>query len=519
VATLSPDQQDQNQNQAPATGGVPISGTAGGVSSSGKGGAGQAASAPVSNVQQNAGAQNQQGYTDVGAYLNANQAGTQQMGGKVADNLTNQYNQTKQGIDTSSQAFQGAANSGYTPENTDLIKQVASDPTAAAADKGLSSGYTAQLNDQYTGPTNWSDLGTLQGTVAQANQTAGLVNTPGGTNVLAQQIESPMASQGVNSLDAMLLGAPNAQSQMQAAAQPFSTLNDYLNAQNTAGLGMVTQGQNAAQQASSDALNAFTGANGTLTGLNTNINQAASKANADSAAQQAQLKADIGQIYGGQAVNNTASSLGTYGGGTTPWANTQNYNVNAGALSPQDLQAMGITQDQWNQLSGAMSQAGTSQDMHGHNFGAGSGTSQIDLNQFLNSQAPNATAGTVATPQQYQQMAAIQSLLGSKNPQGNAINPDMASQAGTYNPNGGNQFDFAGALSGAQNTAQDERDAAQQEANAISGQGDLAHAQSQHGGGLFSSMNNFLQGAAPWAANAPLQLGKTSLQEAKKVTS
>lgn len=497
MATVNQTDEQQNGQQGPQ----PISGT-GGASASGRGTAGAAAApAGASNVQNNAG-QNA-GYTDVGAYLNANQAGSNQLGGQVAQNLTNQYNTTKQGIDTSSQNFAGQVNQGYVPENTDLINQVAANPTGAASNPNQVSAYQAQLNDQYTGPSTWGDYGTLQGTVNQANQQAALANTPGGNNVLAQQVESPTASGGVNSLDALLLSAPGAAGQVQAAAAPYAGLNDYLNAQNTANTGAITAGQNAAQQASQDALNAFTGANGTLTNLNNTINQTTANDLSQAQQQQAAIKQalGLGNIYG--TPTNTNAGQDVYGNTIT------NYNVNQNALSPQILQQLGLTQDQWNQLSGALQQEGTTQNMTAKHAGFLTPTAQSDLSTYLSQQDPTAAinAGTVATPEQYQQMAAIQSLLGSKTPQGSAINPALASLAGTYNPNSLNTFDYAKALQDAQNFEQSGNTLAQNQANALSAQEEAQHNASSGG---------FLKSVAPyasWIANPALMTGATTLQK------
>ena len=517
MATLNQSNQDQQQNANQAAGApLTISGT-GAPSSSGQGAAGATGagvgggSAPAaSSVQQNANPTNTAGYTDVGAYLNANQAGSQQLGNQVAGNLTNQYNTTKSGIDASSQANQSAINSGYTPENTQLIQQVSSNPVGASASD--ISGYQQQLNDTYTGPTNWADYGTQQGNVATAQQTGNLANTPGGLNVLAQQVEKPTTSAGSNQLDALLLGGnPGAMSTVQAASTPFSSLTDYLNAQNTANTNAITGAQNNAANTAQDALNAFTGSNGTLTNLNNTINTNTANQLSAAQAQQAQLKADIANLYGGQAADTTATTLPTYGGGSTPWYNYTNYN--AGSLSPQDLASMGLTADQGAALQQAMQQAGTSQFDIGHNFGAWTPTSQIDMSQYLTQQDPttNVTNATTATPEQYAQMAAIQNILGSKTPQGTAINPALASLAGTYNPASNNTFNYNAALTNAQNVAQQEQQAGQQEAASISSAADQAHAASQHGGGFLGGLKQDIthpistiasvMNASSWGAN------------------
>jgi hypothetical protein len=445
MATVNDPNQEQNPNQQvnqPTTGGTSASG-----SGTGKGVGTQQAS----QVQQNQAPQNGQGYADVGSYLNANQGGGQQLGQQVASNLNQGYQSTLNNINNSVNTANTSINQGYTPENTQLIQQVAANPTAAAADNNLSSQFQGQLNDVYGGPTSWSDYGTQQGNVQAAQQNANLVNTPGGNNALIQQVENQQnpgqTNQGINTLDTLLYqGNPNAVGTAQTAANQYNNLNDYLNQANTGIQSNIAGAQTAAQNASQDALNAFTGANGTLTNLNTGINSATTKAISDAQAQEAAIKADIGNLYGGQAADTTASTLGVYGGGTTPWGNTTNYNV--GQLSPQDLQAMGMTQDQWNALQGQLQRAGTSQMMTGHNFGAGSVTGQNDLNQYLNQLDPTQAinAGNVATKDQYAQMAAIQQLLGSKTPQGTAINPLNASLAGTYDPNSLNQFNYNAAL-------------------------------------------------------------------------
>jgi hypothetical protein len=520
IATLNNDLQQnqyaaQNQtsngqgNNPPTTAGTSAAGGSGtgiGVGSS---------TAP--QVQQNQAPQANNGYTDVGSYLNANQQGGNQLGSQIASNLNTGYQNTQNAINNSVNTANSSINSGYTPENTQLIQQVAANPTAAASSPDQLSQFQGQLNDTYAGPTSWADYGTQQGNVATAQQNASLVNAPGGNNALVQQVENQLnpgqSGQGVNALDTLLFqGNPNAVNTAQTAANQYNNLNDYLNQANIGVNNNITAAQNNAAQTSQDALNAFTGANGTLTNLNTNINNTAATDLSQAQAQQTQIQQDLANIYGGQQQQTAGTTLGTYGGGTTPWGNTTNYTI--GNLSPQDLQALGMTQDQWNQLQGALQQAGTSTMANGHNFAAPSETSQIDLSQYLNQLNPATAinAGTVATPQQYQEVAAINQLLGSQAPtQTEAINPLNASEAGTYNPNGLNQFNYQAALSNAQNTAQQEQAAAQQEAAALTGQADLAHAQSQHNGGMFSSINNFLHSAAPIVANPTLALGEATL--------
>lgn len=477
MATINNQNEEDVKNQ---DGGTSVTGTAG-ASDAGSPNAGAGA---VSPVKQNAAAQNQSGYTDVGSYLNANQAGSEKMGQDVASNLTNKYNQTKQGAAQSANDLINQVNQGYTKENSDLVSKAAADPNAYANNQDQLSQFQAQLNDQYTGPNSWGDYGTQQGKVNDATQYGNLATTPGGMNVYAQELEGPMASQGVNQLDSLLLGGnENSANTIKTAAQPYSTLNDYLNQQNQAATGAIGAGQTAAQNASQHALDAFTGTNGTLTNLNSQINQNTAKALSDATAGNAKLKADIA----------------------------------SGNMDDADLKAAGITGDQWNQLKASMQRANTSQYMTGHNFGAASAIQAIDPLTGLQQQDPNSliNAGTVATPEQYQQMASIQALLGSKNPQGNAINPALASLAGTYNPSQLNQFDAQGLTDYATQVGDAERQAAQDQANQLTAGADAAHnASKSHTFG-----GNIMKNVAPavkYVAN-PLTAVPTEYKNSKNV--
>lgn len=461
MATLNQNNTDENDKQPT------ISGTS---SPTGSGTGSGVGTQQTSQIQQNQAPQNNNGYTDVASYLNANQGGGSQLGSQVASNLNNTYNTTKSGIDTSAQSANQAINAGYTPENMQLIQQVASNPTSSAANADTLGQFQGQLNDTYGGPTSWDDFGTQQGKVAQAQQEAGLVNTPGGNNVLIQQVENQtnpgQNSQGINQLDTLLYqGNPNAVQQAQTAAQPFSSLNDYINSQNTAIGNNITGATNAANQTSQDALNAFTGSNSTLTNLNNNINSTTAQDLSQAQAQQAQIKNDLSNLYSNGDM----------------YAGQQNYKV--GQLSPQDLSALGMTQDQANQFYSALQNAGTSQYEVGHNFGAASQTAKSDLGSYLQQQDPTKaiTNATTATPEQYAQMAAIQQLLGAKTPQGAAISPLNTSQAGTYNPTQLNQFNYGAATSDANTYAQAQQKAAQDQANALTAQADAAHNASKGG--------------------------------------
>jgi hypothetical protein len=120
--------------------------------------------------------------------------------------------------------------------------------------------------------------------------------------------------------------------------------------------------------------------------------------------------------------------------------------------------------------------------------------------------------GNTATADQYAQMLAIQQLLGDKTPQGAAINPLNSAQAGSYNPANLNQFNYDAALKDIQNYNTQSVQAAKDEAQALTNQADLGHAQGQHTGGFLGGieqavthpLNTIASVSNPttWAANA-----------------
>lgn len=517
MATIAQQDDEANPNQQ---GQQPTTGGAGGATGSGGQGQGGSSSvaAPVSNIQQNAAPQNGQGYTDVGSYLDANKSGSQQLGNQVASNLTNQYNTTKSGIDQSANDLINSVNQGYTQGNDQLIQQVAANPTAAASDPNQTAAFQSQLNDTYTGPSNWADLGTQQGKVADAQQNANLVNTPGGLNVLTQQVEQPEASQGVNQLDTLLLGgSPDALNTVKAASDPFSTLTDYLNTQNTNANNAISAGQTAAQTASQNALNAFTGANGTLTNLNNTVNNTASTGLTNAQKQYTDLMNILNGVGNDQNLQSAINGITSQSGNTAQarQAITDAQAKENNTLSADQLASLGLTQDQWNNIISGEQKLATPTFVSSPFQGNGSAwtqAGQVPLSQFINGAAPtanNINASTVATPDQYAQMSAIEQLLGGKTPQGNALNPLNSALAGSANLNSV-KLDYNGANDYLTQLAQAQYQQALGGANSVADSQQAAH-QASLGGGIGS----MLKGALPWIANAPLQLGKTSLQYAK----
>lgn len=471
--------QFQNQDDENEGATVEVAGTGGAGDSGGTGAPGAGAASPV---KQDAAAQNQSGYTDVGSYLDANQAGAQKMGNDVAGNLTNKFNQTKTGAQKSANDLINEVNQGYTAENAGLVQDVANDPYAAANDPNKLAAYQQQLNSTYTGPNDWADYGTQQGKVNEAAQYGSLAGTPGGYNVYAQELEGPMASQGVNQLDTLLLrGNQDSAGAIKAAADPYSSLGSFLDQQRTAATGAIDTGRAAAKTTADNALNAFTGEQGALTGLNRSIN-------ARTAADQSRIRSEMEAALSGAQ------------------------NINQRGLNAGELGALGINNDQYTTLYNAIQDANTEKYMTGHNFGANAaGLGVGDLSGYLSLQDPSeaVNASTVASKDDYAKMAAIQQLLGGKMPQEMAINPLMADQAGTAGTDY-SQFDYQAALDDILNATKENRNTAQGQANTLTDQANAAHEAGK--GGLMKKLKKI----APYAANFALKSGSDAYKKLKQ---
>ncbi len=306
----------------------------------------------------------------LGDYLSSNAPQIGQQANKVAGGLNEQYNTLNQGINNVSNQFGQQVQGGYAAPDQNIVNQAFSNPTQFTQTPGNVQAFQGQYNNQYTGPQNvesFNPYSNIQGQVSNAVQQGNLLGSQAG-------LQSYLQGKGKNpttassTLDALLLrGNPEAQSTIQNAAKQFGGLTGQLEQAKTAGNQQVEQAKTAANQSKDAAQSA---ANQYVQNFGNQINQGA-----QTAEQQR------------QAYNNSQ---------------LQNYNT----LTPiqQYLQAF---------------QGGT-----GLNF-------ENPLTPYLN-QTPVTnpiTAQNYATPEQYQQAASLQQLLG-----GNAqlpIGADTANLAGT----------------------------------------------------------------------------------------
>lgn len=441
-------QDQQNPSQGPVS---PVGGGGGAVrlapSSSVAPAGGSGASGTSSTAPKAAGGS----FASLNQYVDANQGQAQPLANTLSTSIGKNYSD----LDAQNNAAIANINSqvasapGYTPSNPDVMSKEAANPVSFAGDAGNVKQFQSLLNNSYGGPAS------AEGTTDFSNQQAAINNaiatgaqqttTEAGREGLLSQNEATPTS-GVTALNSAILSqSPEALGQVESAYKPFSNLLTNLN----------------------------TGAQGVDTTISKEQADAASSAKAANDAISSQINA---------LNTGVGSELTTAQNNAVTQANTLKADLAAGTISPTDLQALGMTADQWNSLSAADKAAATSQMVTSANgqFGANSGTANIDLTNFLTSQDPNLAYNTanVATAGDYAKAQAFQTLLNglNLNTPTMAINPTTASQAGTA-PTNLNNFDYGTALSTAQSTKADEIAGAQAYADALAAGADDAHAQ------------------------------------------
>ena len=281
------------------------------------GGAGAVTSTGAANVTgQVAGTNNPtQPFQNISAYLAANAPQSQALAGQVASSVSNPINQAQSDITNASNTFSNAVTSGFTPENKSLINLVSTDPATAAADPNNVAAFQAQLNNTYTGPSDFTSTpayGNLSSEVANAQNLGQQAQTPTGIQTLLQGIEGPTTA-GINNLDTLLLAQDpaNFQTISNAGLAANTTNNNLLNFLTTQTGTNNTAAQQAAAQAKQSAADAAAGLNNAATNTAGAVNSAYNSAvsgteaynQALTAIQNAIATGNIGNLSPTQATN------------------------------------------------------------------------------------------------------------------------------------------------------------------------------------------------------------------------
>lgn len=447
VANGPDDEEDQQNQSNTQSGPVPPSG-GGAVHLTPQSGVGTAAPGGTSGEAPKAAGGN---FATLNQYLDANQGQAAPLANKIMGQINNQYNTLNSQDQGVLSNINGEVTNapGYTASNNALIAQESADPVSFANNANNVSAFQQQLTDSYGGPTNAEgDTGFQSQQAAVNNAIAqGQTNTTtdaGRQSLIAQNSAAPTA--GVTALNSSILSQdPTYLGQVQNAYQPFNNLVTNL----STGAQNIDQTIAGEQADAANAVSNSTGAiNNQINGLNS-------------------------------AVNN---QLTTDQSNATTVNNEVNQALTTGQASPTILSTLGISQNQWNALTSAQKADATSDYVKSANgqWGAQSGTANVDLNQFNTQLDPNAvfTTANVATPEQYQDAQAFQTLINGLNlntPQA-IINQSTASQAGTA-PTSTNSYNYTNALGTTQGVGAQEQAAAQAYVAALQSGADEAHAQ------------------------------------------
>ena len=315
--TQNPNDPNNPNNPNPATPNQPAGQQTNQPATSG--GAGAVTSTGAGNVTgQVVGTNNPaQPFQNIASYLSANAPQSATLANQVASSVSQPITQANQDITNASGAFGSSVNAGYTPENASLISQVASNPVAAAADPNNVAAFQAQMNDTYTGPTDFTstpNYANLETEIANAQNLGSQAQTPTGVQTLLQGVEGPTTA-GINNLDALLLNQnpANATTIANAGSAANNTNNNLLNFLTS----QATTNNSAAQTAEQQAA-AASGAAGTA--LNTAANNVVQPAQATLASDltgtenyNAQLSSLINAIGSGNLGNLTQAQQADIG--------------------------------------------------------------------------------------------------------------------------------------------------------------------------------------------------------------
>jgi hypothetical protein len=484
MAYLAQDNEDEQKNPAqgavaPAGGGIPT-GVASGVGGTTTPGA-SASKTPTGGS-----------FATLQTYLGANQGQAPGIANTITNKIGDQYNTLQTGNDSTLQGLNSAVDQGYTKQNQAVLDQEAANPVSFASNSGNVQNFQGQLNDKYTGPQSAESDNGFQTQSANVNKaiTSGQqsVGTDAGRTGLVQDASRDKTT-GVTALNNAVLNSDNgALNQVEQAYKPFSNLTDQLNT--------------GAQNVDTNIGNATTQAN--------NASTAANKAIAD---QTGTLNSAVqGQLDNANTTN--ANTVNTYNGLVDTLSHAQN------SLSDAQIQALGLTREQADALQHQGALANQSGYETGHNFGAASATQDINndayLKQFATPFAP--TANQVATGDQFNTLNALLTLNNGQTPTGALLDPTQAAQAGTYvAPSLKGSLDYAGALGNSTTVEQQERQAAQDQANQLTAAADAAHdASKSHTFG--GELTKILTTGGEYLAN-PLSTVPAQVSGAKKLAS
>lgn len=405
------DEERRRQEEEAAAGGQPGAGSVVGAPQGSPGGAPAGGDAPAGGSPQSQGTS---GWTDINAYLNANQEQAVDTANKVAGRLGEQATDVRGAIDTAKTGFKQKVDESTINEDNDVVSRASADPLAFSSNADDVAKFKKMRDAQYGGPTSFQDADdytTLLQKIDEANQKAKGVDTEAGREALLAGIMTN-PTKGMTSLDNLLIGQnPNARQKLTDAAKPFAELSGYLDTATGEATGYATEGRNKTSDTATATKAALDATRGRLdTDLTNKL--AATKTEATTKSQAAMDK-------------------------------LKNYLTQGGNLTQEDMDIMGITPAQQSELLNTIYTL-----KHAGDFNVTPNTPKGQLNEwwkygspdfynvdfdpsnFANMQSPDAqiTRANASTPEDYARIAALEDLMGGES---GLLNQNDVGQAGT----------------------------------------------------------------------------------------
>lgn len=233
--------------------------------------------APQAGQQQTKGPSKSGAYTNIGAYLNANQDQAGQLAGRVAGNVVNQAEQAQGQLQGVKDNFRQQADQNTVRYDDDLVKGAVQDPTKFTQDKSNVERFTKLRTAAYRGPQGLQDVqgfGDARQSVQNAERAVEDTKTEGGRfSLLQNQFKTPDYSRGQQRLDQVFLqNAPNARNEFQNVQGRFAGLRGMLDQKTNDASSYAAARQAETQEAAQKTQGALQGAKDTFkTGLESRV--------------------------------------------------------------------------------------------------------------------------------------------------------------------------------------------------------------------------------------------------------
>lgn len=348
---------------------------------------------------------------NLSSYLDANKGQVQELGNKIAGNLTQGYNDVVGGINQNFGQFGQSVNQGANNPDWSKVDQAASNPSDFVKDPNNVSQFQSWFNSEYKGPQNVETADFYSDTnnrVNKAVEDASLVNSYSGLgSYLDNYLGGNNRTQGMKTLDtALLYKSPEASQTIRDAASPYKTLSYFLSGKVSEANKSVEQAKKSSSENRMKIQDKFLGENGAVDQFGKKISGNVSSARTEAADRIAKAQ----EALSGKAATTDKGAM---------------------ALKPefkQALQDLGISEEDY--LDAIHKQRVLSGGYSSPQYSFAS--TPFDFNTYANFLSPDAQIlpENVASGDDFLTQQALSALTGQNL---SYLNPNLSDQAGKSN--------------------------------------------------------------------------------------